>query len=158
MRLGWVVVIVLAWVALAGCGGSGQNTTTAEPAEQPGEFIERVLGHYVKQEPGRSWDLLHPGHQSFVSREKFVACRSDLFPSTVKLDSIKVEGVDEESMDVPGIPQETSKLVTYVMTLRLGEETQAATLGTRIVLVNGRWRWILPSADIGPYRAGKCPS
>ena len=157
--------------AVGGCGGSSNDEQSAqtvttittdsttvpqEPDEKPDEFFERLMGYEYKAQWGRAWDLLHPAQQAFVSREKLQECQSD-FPTNVELESFKTVEIYDDPIDLPAIPQKTSKAVTYEFTVRQGSNTETNTRTSHAILVDGRWAWVLAPGDEKYLKAGECP-
>jgi hypothetical protein len=175
MRLSALILLALA--ALAGCGSSSTEkqsaqtvvattpegtttlaTTVQEPSEKPDDFMKRVIDYDLKGQFGRAWDVLHPGQQTFVSREKFQDCQSADFTGDFELTSAKTMEIYDDRINVLGVPQRTSKAVTLKISGKSGETSASFTRTLHAVLVSGRWAWVLPNADARAYKAGACPS
>ena len=130
------------------------------PAEGPGDFFKRHLEDEFSGRFGRSWDELHPAHQRVVTRERYVMCRSELFDQAgawAELEQFDVLDVCDDPLDLPEIPEKTSKAVTVQFTLRCGEQTRSATDIVHAIQAGGRWAWILPVSAYRAYEAGSCP-
>lgn len=139
-----------------------QETTVAEPDESPGEFFERFLGYELKGQYGRSWDVLHPGHQSVVSRERYEDCRSERFDRfgsvSGELVSFDVVEVYDDPIDAAEIPEKQSTVVTMEFTVRAGDERQTFTDTAHAIEVADHWVWVLAPGDVRDYKAGACPT
>ena len=87
--------------------------------------MKQLLDYEFKGQFGRSWDLLHPGHQAVVDRDTYTSCmqeKSSSLPSGVDVD---VDEVYDDPINVEGIPERTSKAVT--MTLSKGSDKETVT-------------------------------
>ena len=97
------------------------------------------------------------GHQAVVSRSKFDECVGTGFPSGVEFEGVDVEEVYDEPIDVPRIPEKTSKAVTLTLRASAGGETERDTDTYHLIDVGGRWAWILETQDVAAYERGECP-
>jgi hypothetical protein len=162
---------VAVFALAVGCGGDedssadggtvsvdvGQETVPPEPDQEPGEFLEDLLGYYFKGQYGRAWEVLHPGHKAIVSRSKFDECVSAGFPSSAELSDVDVVEEYDEPISLPHVPEKTSKAVTLRLTVRSGEASETDTDTYHAVDVGGRWAWVLESQDVAAYERGECP-
>ena len=109
-------------ITVTNSAGSAVETTLDE---SPGDFMKQLLDYEFKGQFGRSWDLLHPGHQAVVDRDTYTSCmqeKSSSLPSGVDVD---VDEVYDDPINVEGIPERTSKAVT--MTLSKGSDKETVT-------------------------------
>lgn len=146
------------WTILVACMAAlayGAVTATAA-TEQPDAFMKRLLTLQYGGQWNRSWSLLHPGHQRFVSRTRFALCMSKT-PQAGVLDSAKTLRVYDDPIHVVGIPQRTSKAVSLRITVRSGTVKQSLTATVHAVWTGTRWAWTLPPRDALAYKAGRCP-
>ncbi len=130
------------------------------PVEGPGDFFKRHLEDEFSGRFGRSWDELHPAHQKVVTRERYVTCRSELFDQAgawAELERFDVLDVCDDPLDLPEIPEKTSKAVTVQFTLRCGGQTRSSTDTVHAIQAGDRWAWILPVSAYRAYEAGACP-
>jgi hypothetical protein len=140
-------------------GTTESETTAAEPDETPGEFLQRVHDYELKSQYGRSWDVLHPGHQAVVTRERYDECRSDRFAGVSgEIDSFDVIEVYDGPINVIGVPERTSKTVTMKFTVTAGDLEETITDTAHAVQVGDHWVWILPPGDVRDYKSGTCPA
>lgn len=144
--------LVLAVLALAGCGGSDA------PGEDPGQFAVELLRQLDRGETGTAWEELHPLHQETVPRARYVRCeRGD--PIDGDVTSVDVLGVRDERARVPGRDaDEASTAVELRYRLELpGRAAQENDLVVHLFAVDGRWAWVIGPGDYAAYAAGRCP-
>lgn len=137
-----------------------QNGAALVPSESPGDFLKRHLEYELSGQFGRSWDELHPAHQKVVSRDRYGACRSELFARDAvpaRLESFDVLEVEDEPIDLPEIPEQTWKAVRVKFTVRGGAETQLAVDTVHAIQVRNRWTWVLPASAYRAYEEGSAP-
>jgi hypothetical protein len=147
-----------ALVALIGEESEPAPAVASAPSPlRPGTLIEQVYGRLHGGQYGRAWDLLHPAHQAIVSRARYIACAAD-WPQTPGLARFEVLRVYDDPIDVPLVPQRTSKAVTYRVTLTAGGLRDSFTSTGHAVDVAGRWRWVLAGPDIETFLDGQCPA
>jgi hypothetical protein len=155
-----VALLLLAVAALAGCGGDGAAPTAPEvdvaAIEKPDAFFKRLLGYELGGDFGRSWDLLHPGHQALVTRSKYSSCSRDDF-GEAKLARVDTVGVYDQPIDVPDVPEKTSKAVTLRIVLDTAGERETSTHTFHAVRLDDRWAWYFGNSLIDAYRQGVCP-
>jgi hypothetical protein len=138
-------------------GATTKTTTTVAPSEKPDAFLKRLITYGFNGQWGRSWDLLHPGQRRFVNRDKFMDCSSDAFPSA-ELVSLKTVETYDDPLNVPGVPQRSSKAVTLKLTVRSGEQGETGNQTFHAVPVGDRWAWVLSTSDANAYKSGSCPA
>lgn len=144
-------------VANTSTSGTSTTTTTATPSETADVFYKRLLGYAFKGQWGREWDALHPGEHRYVTREKFTDCNNESSSDSPELVSIETVEVYDDPLDVKGIPQKSSKAVTYKITVKSGKDQQTSTYTSHAVLVGEHWTWILHDSDLASYKDGECP-
>lgn len=150
MRSALALLVLLAAV-VAGCGGGG----VATPKEKPGVFITRILREEINGQWARQWSELHPGHQQLISRAAYVACSREMATNIgTGSEVFRVLDVRDEPIDVEGVPQKTSKLVT--ISFRRRGAANALTYRLHAVAVSGRWVWILGARFITQVESGRC--
>jgi hypothetical protein len=135
----------LAVLALAGCGGGGEDETAAE-------FATRVVGLLEQAEPGQAWDELHPAHREHVPRALYVRCEGDEGLGG-EVTELEVAGVHDERASVPGLGEEPSTEVVLELLLH-GEQVE---LDMHVFDVDGEWTWVIGAHDYAAYSAGRCP-
>lgn len=155
------LAIALLVGVLAGCAGGEEGDAPKPPSsanalEQPDAFFKRLLGYELGGQFGKSWDLLHPGHQALVTRARYASCSADDFGAT-SLAGVETVDVHDEPIDVREVPQKTSKAVTLKLTLAAGETQEATTHTFHAVRVADRWAWYFGDSVIDAYEDGDCP-
>jgi len=138
-------------------GETTSAATTVQVENEPEDFFKQLLEYDFNGQWGRTWDRLHPGHQQYVDREQFSDCNSDLL-SDLELKSVETVEVYDDPLDLPDVPEKTSKAVTLKFTVESGGATDSATQTVHAVLHEGQWTWVLPPADLEAYKSGTCPS
>ncbi len=136
-------------VALAGCGGG-----SSAPKESVGVFMTRILREEINGQWAKQWSELHPGHRQLITRAQYVTCSRAMGTNIAKgKESFHVLDVHDEPIDVKGVPQQTSKLVT--ISFRVPGNT-ALTYRLHAVAVGGRWTWILGDGFLKQLGHGRC--
>jgi len=153
MRRAALIVLASAMAALATGCGSGSNGRA--PGENVGVFMTRILREEIKGQWARQWNELHPGHQRLITRSQYVACsrtlQTDIATGPEVFDVIDVS---DQAIDVHGVSQRTSKLVTISFHAR--GNTNALTYRLHAVAVHGRWTWILGQRFLSAIAHGRC--
>lgn len=160
--------MVVAVVALAGCGGDKEALTvpqptetataetTATPPNEPSQSVEEFLTADARAfslgQLGRMYATLHPEQKKLVSRSEFDEC----FHASSSAFSGEVVGVNvidsyNETIEIPGTgKREPSLAVTYRPKLKLDDmlegggqtiEGQAQTV--HVYKVDGEYAWII---------------
>lgn len=136
---------------------SDGDDAPAEPAELPGAFIEQVYRRLLHGQHGRAWDLLHPAHQRIVSRSRYIECGA-AWPPSPALQKFEILEVFRDPIDVPLIPETTSRAVRYRVTVGAGSTVDTFTALGHAVAVDGRWRWYFAARDVSSFEKGDCPA
>ena len=146
--------LVLASLALAGCGGGDD-----EP-EDAGAFVTTLIRDLGSGRSASAWESLHPLHREQVPRARYVECESgDGFGGTVT--TVDVLEVKEEPATIPGqFGERPSTAVTVGVTLDVPEsdEPERFTLTAHVFPVDGEWSWVIGPVDYAAYMTGNCPS
>jgi hypothetical protein len=148
-----LAVLVLAAVALGGCGGSDA------PDEDPGEFATTLVEELDHGRTAQAWDSLHPRHQEAVPRDRYVSCeRRD--PIDGDVTGVQVTSVHEEPWTIPGEDGDVdSTAVTLRLTLEMPDaQPDTFDLTVHLFPVDGRWTWVIGPADYRSYAGGSCPA
>jgi len=125
------------------------------PREQPGVFITRILREEINGQWARQWDELHPGHQQLITRAAYVACSREMATNIGTGSEIfRVLDVRDEPINVEGVPQKTSKLVT--ITFRGRSRNSVLTYRLHAVAIGSRWAWILGDRFLTQVERGRC--
>jgi hypothetical protein len=142
------LALLLAAVAVAGCGGS-----SAQPKDDPGAFAVKVIDQIVHNRYEIAWDDLHPVDQKVAPAAEYVQCerRSPVLAAPL---TTKVVSIGNESIGLGDGSFVQSKAVH----VRLGFAGGFNLVHTvHIVAAHGKWTWILPAYRFRDYRADKCP-
>src|SRR3954466_15944858 len=101
-------------LVVAGCGAA----TAASPprtssVRSPGVFMTRILREEIHGQWDLQWKALHPAHQKLISEAQYVACSQRMGTDFATGDEIfRVLDVGNEPIQVKGVPERSSKLVT----------------------------------------------
>lgn len=158
MRLFRLVLGSLAGAALLGwaVGGAAASPRAIGPQETPGGFITRILKEEIHGQWARQWAELHPGHRALITRSQYVACSRGIGTDfATGKEVFSVLGVRDESIDVRGVPQRTSKVVT--ITFHQPGKTSGLTYHLHAVAVGRHWTWILGVPFLSKLEQGRCP-
>jgi hypothetical protein len=145
-----LVALVAVVAVAAGCGGASAGT----PKEGVGTFMTRILREEINGQWSKQWSELHPGHQKLITRAQYVACSRTMGTNVATGKEVfHVIAVQDEPIDVQGVPQKTSKLVTISF-----KTPGIAPLTYRLhaVDVSGHWAWILGDRFLAAVDRGKC--
>lgn len=144
------VALVALLLAAAGCGGASAST----PKEGVGIFMTRILREELHGQWSKQWAELHPGHQKLITRAQYVACSRQMGTNVgTGKEIFHVVAVQDEAIDVQGVPQKTSKLVTISF---MAPGINPLTYRLHAVDVSGRWAWILGDRFLEAVDRGKC--
>jgi hypothetical protein len=144
----YLVLALLATLALAGCGGDVDPATT--PA---GRAQVRYLEGLYNGRFGAAYDTLHPAYKTIVSRSQFSDCAARTIP-VGQLDSIEVLDVFDDPVQIPGSGEQKAKAVRVRITSTSGTEV---TFVNHEVEVEDRWDWVLSDKAVTAYQASRCP-
>jgi hypothetical protein len=137
-------------VALAAGCGAGSST----PREPVGAFMTRILREELNGQWGKQWTELHPGHQKLITQAQYVSCSRGMGTNVATgKETFTVLDVADDAIDVQGVPQRTSKLVTITVK---APGISALTYRLHAVAVAGHWAWILGDRFIKAVDRGKC--
>jgi hypothetical protein len=144
-----VALVALVLVG-AGCGASSAST----PREGVGVFMTRILREEINGQWSKQWAELHPGHQKLITRAQYVTCSRGMGTNIATgKETFHVLAVQDEPIQVRGVPQHTSELVT----IRFKEPgIDPLTYRLHAVAVSGRWAWILGNQFLAALGRGKC--
>lgn len=152
MRRATLVALVAVLAALT--GGCGAASARA-PGENVGVFMTRILREEIRGQWARQWDELHPGHQRLITRRQYVACSRALETDIgTGREVFKVLDVRDQPIDVRGVSQRTSKLVT--LSFHTSGSANALTYQLHAVALQGRWTWILGPRFLSAIAHGRC--
>ena len=151
LRAGLPVVAV---VLLAGCGGTHAAAKPPAPSGSAANFMTRILREEINGEWSAQWRDLHPGHQKLITRSEYVACSARMGTDFGTGDEVfTVLDVRSEAIDVQGVPQRTSKLVTITFH---HPGKQGLTYHMHAVRVGAHWTWILGGRFLSQVAHGRC--
>ncbi|HZR95962.1 MAG TPA: hypothetical protein VFA56_09720 [Gaiellaceae bacterium] len=148
------VRLLAAAAALAAAALAVGAAQAAAPSPGAGVFITKILREEIHGQWARQWRDLHPGHQKLITRAQYVACSRRMGTDFATGDEIfRVDDVRSEAIDVAGVPQRTSALVTITFHL---PGKNGLTYRMHAVKVGSRWRWILGVRFLSAIARGKC--
>lgn len=142
------LAVLLAAVALAGCGGDVDPATTPAGRAQV-EYLEALYNSRF----GPAYATLHPAYKKIVSRSLFADCAASTV-SVGQLDSIEVLDVFDDPVQILGAGEQQAKAVRVRITSTSGK---TITFVSHEVEVGSRWYWILSDSATRAYKAGRCP-
>lgn len=142
------LALLLAAVALTGCGGETDPATTPAGRAQVDYLEDLYNGRF-----GPAYAALHPVHKQIVSRSLFTDCAVSTIP-TGQLDSIEVLDVFDDPIQLSDTDEEQAKAVRVRLTSNDGK---SITFVSHEVKVGDRWYWVLNDSAIRAYQAGRCP-
>jgi hypothetical protein len=153
MRRATLIALAAGVVVLgAGCGDAASATT---PGENVGAFMTRILREEITGQWARQWGELHPGHQRLITRSQYVACSRALGTNIASGPEVfRVVDVRNDAIDVRGVPQRMSKLVT--ISFHPAGSTNELTYRLHAVAVSGHWAWILGPRFLSAVARGRC--
>jgi hypothetical protein len=140
--------VLLAALALAGCGGDIDPATTPAGRAQV-EYLDDLYNGLF----GQAYAVLHPVHKQIVSRSLFSSCAAGTIP-VGQLDSIEVLDVFDDPVQISGTDERPAKAVRVRLTSTDGK---SITFVNHEVKVGDRWYWVLNESAIAAYKAGRCP-
>lgn len=139
--------LVAAVVTGCGAGGGGGAKGGGQSAA---DFIHQVTTHFSLGQTGPLWDTLHPADQAIVSRARYMACHTS---SGFDLKKFKVLQTYPDTVEIVG-----KATPSTAVSVRVTADDGVTTATMHAVSLNGKWRWILSSADYAAYKQNKCPS
>jgi hypothetical protein len=142
------LAVLLAAVALAGCGGDLDPATTPAGRAQITYLEDLYNGRF-----GPAYAALHPAHKQIVSRSLFTDCTASTIPSG-QLDSIEVLDVFDDPVQISGDEQQAKAVRVRLTSI----DGKSVTFVNHEVRVGERWYWVLNDSAISAYQAGRCPS
>lgn len=141
-----VVLVIVAVLAVSGCGGG----TAAQRQERAADaFVKKITVEFARGQSGRLWDSLIPSDQRIVSRARFVTCQAG---TGWNLKSLKVLDTYDDSVAVG-----SKNVSATAVSVRATSDDGITTATMHAVLVGRSWRWVLQPADRRKYAAGVCP-
>jgi hypothetical protein len=141
------LAVLLAAVALAGCGGDVDPATTPAGRAQITYLDDLYNGSFAE-----AYAALHPVHKQIVSRSLFSDCAASTI-AVGQLDSIEVLDVFDDPVRISGTDSQ-AKAVRVRLTSTDGK---SVTFVNHEVKVGDRWYWVLNDSTIRAYQAGRCP-
>lgn len=141
--------VVLAVIALAGCGGDIDPATTPAGRAQVEYLKDLYAGRYAQ-----AYATLHPIYKQIVSRSQFSDCAASTIPPG-QLGSIEILDVFDDPVRFPGGQKQEAKAVRVRLTSISGETLDP--FDNHEVKVGDRWYWVLNDSAVTAYKAGRCP-
>jgi hypothetical protein len=150
-----VVAALMLAPFVAGCGGGAAVATTTPTVRGAGIFMTRILREEISGQWGKQWAELHPAHQALISQSQYVACSRRMGTDFATGHEVfRVLDVRDEAIEVRGVPQRMSKLVT--INFREPGKANGLTYHMHAVSVGGRWTWILGGRFLTALSHGQC--
>lgn len=146
----WLILLILVAPLIAACIDGDDE---AEASEGAGDFARNLVMTMIRDQWGRTWDMLHPEHQALVERNMFISCnREDTLPDA----DIAVTEVFEETIDIPHL----GSMETTAVTLNISSDVDNSSgfLTLHMIQVDGDWVWFSGNKNLSAYEAGECPS
>ena len=134
------------------------NTQAGARDAAASAFAVRTVRLLVANRYSVAWASLHPSHQQAVGgRGKYVQCElsEPIVGSAMAIEGLEVR--DEVAL-IAGIGRVRTKAVNVRITFAgaHGADGARVTLGVHVLLLDGSWRWVLPSSRYANYRRGGC--
>jgi len=142
------LALLLAAVALTGCGGETDPATTPAGRAQTEYLQDLYNGRF-----GQAYAELHPVHKQVVSRSLFTDCAASTIP-VGELDTIEVLDVFDDPVQISSNGEQRAKAVRIRLTSADGK---SVTFVSHELHVGDRWYWVLNDSAIRAYQAGRCP-
>lgn len=117
------------------------------------ELRAKLAGDWVA-----AWRTLYPSHQRVAPLARFVGCERER-PFSAPLQSLRVVGVSESLVRVPGVARPVPGVTVDVhVELRWYGPRDPIVLrhSFHLVPVAGRWTWLLSAERYRLYRDGAC--
>jgi hypothetical protein len=115
-----------------------------------------MFGLFGTRDYGAAWNWLHPTDQKLISRARYVQCMHSSLP--YHLLSFRTLAIREDPVQLPGIPQTTSKAVTFTMRIAFaGRAAQSVTMTKHAIRLSSRWAWFFSPAQMVRVSQGACP-
>jgi hypothetical protein len=144
------VLVGLAILALAGCGGG--NSTG--PSEDPGAAMTHIIRLELTGQRGQSYKLLVREQRAVVDPRLYRACSPGAKVTDAK---IEVRGIKDETTVVPVLGRTKTKAVSWRLTVEeAGSPVTISNVG-HLIAQDGRWHWTLTAQSLKLLRAGLCP-
>jgi hypothetical protein len=143
-------LLALALVALAtGCALSEDTDD-----HDAGAAVKTVLEKEYFGDYGGAWNLLHPRHQRFVTREEYEECRRGIDVKGT-LESVVILDVRDAPLTVYGLrPRTPSRRVK----VRVVTDESEYTATYHVVKVATEWRWVLTDKAARGFERTDCPA
>jgi hypothetical protein len=148
-----VVARILTAVFLAALA-AGCALSENEQDHQAGTAVKDVLEREYVGDYGTAWDLLHPRHQRFVTRQEYEECRRGIDVAGA-IETVLILDVRDRPLTVYGLrPRTPAKQVKVRVTT---DETEY-TASYHVVRVGDRWRWVLSDRAARGFARTDCPA
>ena len=146
------MAVVAAASAAAASGGLSTRPLQQTSKTTAETFAVRTVRLLAKNRYAEAWTSLHPAHQRVVgSRAAYVRCeRATLIPGTSI--ALTVLATRSKTLTISGI----GSVRTQAVTLRILIAGLPTRLTVHVLLVDGRWRWVLPETRYALYRDRGC--
>jgi hypothetical protein len=150
--------VALAAVCTAVLGGLATSAHAGGRDTAASAFAVRTVRLLVENRYAAAWHSLHPSHQRVVGgRRTYVQCEltAPILAQVIAVDALSVW---DESVLIAGIGRVRTKAVAIRIALEDSTEPDgiAVTHSVHVLLVSGRWRWVLPNSRYASYSRGGC--
>jgi hypothetical protein len=149
LLVGLAAAGILAGVALA--AALTQPAAGAPAQSDPRALVKQLVVQMVRDDYARAWLTLHPAHKAVAGRWEYADCEI-MTPIPGRITSLRVTGVTDRRVDLPGVGRVAGKAIAF----RLVLNDLVITHTANVVAVDGEWRWILTPERYELYRANGC--
>ena len=130
-------------------GGAAGSTSA-------GDFLKSYYVRIGHGQYGRVWNGLHPAHQQYISRDRYIDCADRLFPS-FEVERWRVLDSYPEKAGLPGTNlrvNTTAVTIQYTLSSRGRQQTETTT--RHAIAYRGGWRWALSAEQVSNVKRGRC--
>jgi hypothetical protein len=136
--------------AVGGCGGG-----PAEPREDPGVAMTRVIRLELAGKLERSWHLLIREQRRVVDLRLYEQCTVGQPVTDAK---VVILGISDATVNIAALGITKTKAVRWRLTTNevgFGRVTVSHT--GHLIAQDGAWHWVLSHESLAQLRSGNCP-